>query len=32
MYLSGSDARTSWRRLSDHRRYRFPDLGIVFNL
>lgn len=32
MYLSGSDARTSWKRLSDHRRYRFPDLGIVFNL
>ena len=32
MYLSGSDARTSWKRLSDYRRYRFPDLGIVFNL
>ena len=23
---------TSWKRLSDHRRYRFPDLGIVFNV
>ena len=32
MYLSGSDAVSSWKRLSDHRRYRFPDLGIVFNV
>ena len=32
MYLSGSDATTSWKRLSDHRRYRYPDLGIVFNV
>ena len=32
MYLSGSDAVTSWKRLADYRRYRFPDLGIVFNV
>ena len=32
MYLSGSGAVASWKRLSDHRRYRFPDLGIVFNV
>ncbi len=32
MYLTQSTARESWRRLSHHWRYRFPDLGIVFNL
>lgn len=32
MYLTGADARTAWRRLSDYRRYRFPDLGTVFNV
>lgn len=32
MYLTGHDARTVWRRLSDYRRYRFPDLGTVFNV
>ena len=33
MYLTAaSGAATSWERLSDYRRYRFPDLGIVFNV
>jgi subtilisin family serine protease len=32
MYLTGDDAKTVWRRLSDYRRYRFPDLGTVFNV
>jgi subtilisin family serine protease len=32
MYLTGVDARTAWKRLSDYRRYRFPDLGTVFNV
>jgi len=32
MYLTKQDARTVWRRVSDYRRYRFPDLGTVFNV
>jgi subtilisin family serine protease len=32
MYVTGSDPRTCWKRLSDYRRYRFPDLGTVFNV
>ncbi|MET0324412.1 MAG: S8/S53 family peptidase, partial [Ilumatobacteraceae bacterium] len=32
MYLTTSTARDSWKRLSNHQRYRFPDLGIVFNV
>jgi subtilisin family serine protease len=32
MYLTGVDARTAWTRLSDYRRYRYPDLGTVFNV
>ena len=31
MYLTQSSAREAWERLSDYQRYRFPDLGIVFN-
>ena len=32
MYLTQSTAREAWRRLSHHSRYRFPDLGTVFNV
>ena len=32
MYLTGDGPRTVWTRLSDYRRYRFPDLGTVFNV
>ena len=32
MYLTGDGPRAVWTRLSDYRRYRFPDLGTVFNV
>jgi subtilisin family serine protease len=32
MYLTESTAREAWRRMSHHSRYRFPDLGTVFNV
>ena len=32
MYLTGDGPRTVWTRMSDYRRYRFPDLGTVFNV
>lgn len=32
MYLNQTDAATAWKRLSDFRRYRYPDLGTVFNI
>ncbi len=32
MYLTQSTAREAWRRLSHHQRYRFADLGTVFNV
>jgi len=32
MYLTGVGPRAAWKRLSDYRRYRFPDLGTVFNV
>lgn len=32
MYLTQSTAREVWRRLSHHQRYRFADLGTVFNV
>jgi subtilisin family serine protease len=32
MYLTGDSPATVWKRLSDYRRYRFPDLGTVFNV
>ena len=32
MYLTGDRPRAVWTRLSDYRRYRFPDLGTVFNV
>jgi subtilisin family serine protease len=32
MYLHGGTPHEAWRRLSDHKRYRFPDLGTVFNV
>ena len=32
MYLTGRSAAGVWTRLSDYRRYRFPDLGTVFNV
>jgi hypothetical protein len=30
--VAGDTARAAWERLSDWQRYRYPDLGIVFNL
>lgn len=32
MYLTKSTAHAAWKRLSSYQRYRFPDLGVVFNL
>ncbi len=32
MYLTGDGPREVWKRLSDFRRFRFPDLGTVFNV
>jgi subtilisin family serine protease len=32
MYVTGSAARDVWARLSNHQRYRYPDLGTVFNV
>jgi len=31
-YLRGITAREAWRRLGSHQLYRYPDLGIVFNV
>jgi subtilisin family serine protease len=32
MYLSDCAAVEAWQRLTDYRRFRYPDLGIVFNV
>jgi subtilisin family serine protease len=32
MYLTETPARDVWDRLSSYQRYRFPDLGTVFNV
>jgi hypothetical protein len=32
MYLHRDSAAAAWRRLSSWQKYRYPDLGIVFNL
>ncbi len=32
MYLTGATAKDAWTRLSDYQRYRYPDLGTVFNV
>ena len=32
MYLTTSTPRDAWKRLSNYQRYRFPDLGTVFNV
>jgi subtilisin family serine protease len=32
MYLTGDSPRAVWKRMSDFRRFRFPDLGTVFNV
>ena len=32
MCLRGDSAQATWKRLSDHRRFRYPDLGVVFNV
>lgn len=32
MYLTGATAREAWKRLSNHQRYRVPDVGVVFNI
>jgi hypothetical protein len=31
-YLRNSSARDAWTRLSSYQNYRYPDLGIVFNV
>jgi subtilisin family serine protease len=31
MCVRGDSAKATWKRLSDHRRFRYPDLGVVFN-
>ena len=32
MYLTASTPRDTWKRLSNYQRYRYPDLGTVFNV
>jgi subtilisin family serine protease len=32
MYVQGDRAVDAWRRLSSWQKYRYPDLGIVFNV
>jgi subtilisin family serine protease len=32
MYLNQCPARAAYLRLVDHRRFRYPDLGVVFNV
>jgi hypothetical protein len=32
VYLSGGTAASAWHRLSDWKKFRYPDLGIVFNI
>ena len=32
MYLFGGTAKEAWKRLSTPSHYRYPDLGVVFNL
>ena len=32
MYLSGGTSHSAWHRLSDWKKFRYPDLGIVFNI
>ena len=32
MYLNDGTSAEAWKRLSDFRHDRFPDLGVVFNL
>ena len=32
MYLHGGTAKDAWKRLTSHKHYRYPDLGIVFNV
>lgn len=32
MYLNGGSAKQAWTRMISHKHYRYPDLGIVFNV
>lgn len=32
MYLYGGTAKEAWKRLSTHKHFRYPDLGVVFNV
>lgn len=32
MYLHGDAAKDAWKRLTSHKHFRYPDLGIVFNV
>jgi subtilisin family serine protease len=32
MYLYGGTAQQAWKRLTSHKHFRYPDLGIVFNV
>lgn len=32
MYLNGGSAGEAWKRMISHKHFRYPDLGIVFNV
>ena len=32
MYLNGGTAQEAWRRLASYQKFRYPDLGQVFNV
>jgi len=32
MYLNGGTAKEAWKRMISHKHFRYPDLGIVFNV
>lgn len=32
MYLNGGTAKQAWKRMISHKHFRYPDLGIVFNV
>ena len=32
MYLHGGTAPEAWQRLSHYQHFRYPDLGVVFNV
>jgi hypothetical protein len=32
MYLNGGTAKQAWSRLKSYKKFRYPDLGQVFNV